>query len=932
MRVSLGIRLGFWLALLGAVFTALTGYYVYDRSRELLIKSSQERLLTATQVLAQHFSNSLRDISADVSFVASLPMVQRMADETAVSPLLPDQKKRLAHIFSGLIRAHSDYSEIRLIGAANYGRELVRVDEFGKGHTNVRTITGSALQEKGYYPYFFETLRLSAGQFYVSKITLDREQGAHHGYGKAIIRVATPIFTKTGTSFGIVIIDVDMQDLFEQIRADIPSGLRLILTNQEGDYLIHPDPAKTFGFDRGRQFLVQDDLPEMKPIVEGGVTQTMLKIGSGIGFGPASLAAFERIPFGASSEKRYVILGLYTPQDNVLAKSEALGVSVIQFAVLFIVLAILAALFLGRLLAKPLNSMARAIHQHELGEHLDVLPVERGDEVGDLARSFRAMIARINEQMREIKATEATLQMQIDRMPIGLIVWDRDFCVRTWNPAATKVFGFTEAEALGKHPYELIVPQNTKPHVEELWRRLLNGDLTAYSINENITRDDRKIVCEWTNTPMVNDDGTITSVLSMVQDITERTKAQAELQHAKEQAEEASRAKSMFLSNMSHEIRTPMNTIVGMTQLALRNEHDPKQIDYLNKVIQSSEHLLGIIDDILDFSKIEAGKLTLEKSDFNLDQVWQTLRYLAAWRANEKGIKLRFDVESDIPHNLCGDLLRLNQVLLNYVNNAIKFTKQGEIVVRARMLEENDSNIILHFEVQDTGIGISQEQRASLYQPFQQGDSSTSRIHGGTGLGLIISKRLVELMGGETGFESEPGVGSTFWLTVRMDTSATHSAVNKENEKKENAELAAMAALRGKRILVAEDHPFNQIVVKEFLENSGATVSTACNGEEALELLRSENFDCVLMDIQMPVMDGLEATRQIRADPTLAEIPILALTANAYSEDRERCMAAGMNDFISKPIKADDFYQTIANCLSNTPPVNPAAFHGATQE
>jgi two-component system sensor histidine kinase/response regulator len=422
------------------------------------------------------------------------------------------------------------------------------------------------------------------------------------------------------------------------------------------------------------------------------------------------------------------------------------------------------------------------------------------------------------------------------------------------------------------------------------------------------------------------------SVLSMVQDITERTKAQEELQLAKEQAEEASRAKSMFLSNMSHEIRTPMNTIVGMTQLALRNEHDPKQIDYLNKVIQSSEHLLGIIDDILDFSKIEAGKLTLEKSDFNLDQVWQTLRYLAAWRANEKGIKLRFDVESDIPHNLCGDLLRLNQVLLNYVNNAIKFTKQGEIVVRARKLEENANSILLRFEVQDTGIGISQEQKASLYQPFQQVDSSTSRIHGGTGLGLIISKRLVELMGGETGFESELGVGSTFWLTVRMDKSTTQSVASEESEKKENTELAAMAALRGKRILVAEDHPFNQIVVKEFLENSGAIVSTASNGEEALGLLRRENFDCVLMDVQMPVMDGLEATRQIRADSALAGIPILALTANAYSEDRERCLAAGMNDFISKPIKADDFYQIIARCLSNTSSSSPAAFPDATQE
>lgn len=932
MRINLGIRLGFWLALLGAVFTALTGYYVYDRSRELLIKSSQEKLLAATQVLAQHFSESIEDIYEDVGFIASLPMVQQMADEAVNSPRLPEQKRRLASIFSGLIRTHDDYSEIRLIGAAHYGRELVRVDQFGKGKAKVKIISGDALQEKGYYPYFFETLHLSAGQYYASKIALNEELGAHHGYGKAIIRIATPIHTKTGTPFGVIIIDVDMQDLFDEIRADIPADLRLILTNQEGDYLIHPDPEKTFGFDRGRQFLVQDDLPEMKPIVEGGVSQTMLKIGSGKGFGPDSLAAFERIPFGAPSEKRYAILGLYTSQDNVLAKSETLGMGVIQFAILFIILAVLAALLLGRMLAKPLNSMAHAVRRHELGHHLEMLPVERDDEVGDLARSFKAMIARINEQMLEIKATEATLQMQIDRMPIGFVVWDRDFCVRTWNPAAASVFGFTEAEALGKHPYELIVPQSEKAHVEETWRRLLKGDLTAYSINENITRDGRRIVCEWTNTPMTNADGTVTSVLSMVQDITERTKTQEMMRLAKEQAEEANRAKSMFLSNMSHEIRTPMNTIIGMVQLALRNEHDPKQLDYLNKIFQSGEHLLGIIDDILDFSKIEAGKLSMVKEDFNLDQSWKMLRNLTAWKAAQKGIELRFEMAANIPQRLQGDMLRLNQILLNYVNNAIKFTMQGEIVVCAKMLEENESSVLLRFEVQDTGIGIPEEQRAGLYQPFQQGDSSTSRNYGGTGLGLIISKRLAELMGGETGFESEPGLGSIFWLVVRLDKSAAKSVPSDDNPEQQDTKYPVRAVLRDKRILVAEDHPFNQVMVKEFLETAGAIVSVANSGEEALELLRREHFDCVLMDVQMPTMDGLEATRRIRVDPALAEMPVLALTANVYKEDRERCLAAGMNDFISKPIKAENFYLTIEKWLSSEASSSSAMPSSATPE
>jgi signal transduction histidine kinase/ActR/RegA family two-component response regulator len=483
---------------------------------------------------------------------------------------------------------------------------------------------------------------------------------------------------------------------------------------------------------------------------------------------------------------------------------------------------------------------------------------------------------------------------------------------------------------IGKNPRILQSGRTPAETYITLWDALTHGRPWKGELH-NRKKDGSEYVEFAVITPLRQPDGTISHYVAVKDDITEKKRLGIELDghrhhleklveqrtkelvEARAHAEAANIAKSAFLANMSHEIRTPMNGIVGMANILRREGVTPKQSQRLNTIDTSAQHLLSVINNILDLSKIEAGKLELEEAPVAIDSLLANVSSILSERAKAKGIHLLIE-SGHLPGNLVGDAARLQQAVLNYAANAIKFTETGTVTLRALKQEETSEDVVMRFEVTDTGIGIAPEAMSRLFSTFEQADNSMTRKYGGTGLGLAITRRLAKLMGGEAEAASTPGVGSTFWFTVKLKRGA--ALVKTPAATEADAETLIRQRYAGRRILVVDDEPINREVALMQLEAVDLVVDSAEDGAEAITLAQEKAYAAIFMDMQMPKVNGVEATQQIRQLPGYHQTPIIAMTANAFAEDKAECLAAGMNDFLIKPYNPDQLFVILLRALS----------------
>jgi PAS domain S-box-containing protein len=512
----------------------------------------------------------------------------------------------------------------------------------------------------------------------------------------------------------------------------------------------------------------------------------------------------------------------------------------------------------------------------------------------------------VNNLRRTLEATGDGIFAYDGNDPSGKLLFANDRFFQIWNIPPEQAASTGRAEIIA-------AARRLFPDPEAGVRRIQDILALAEIHEDKVPLNDGRVLFR-RSIPLL--EGSQVSRVWSFRDITAEERAKAELIASRDEAQRANAAKSEFLSRMSHELRTPMHAIMGMMSLARRRMQDAKGLEQLDKAKAAADHLLSVINDILDISKIEAGRLELEQVDFQLADVLRNLHNLVASKAAEKGLALTIEHDPSLDEQwLRGDPLRLGQILLNLAGNAIKFSERGKIVVRVLAIDADGDGRRLRFEVIDQGIGVAAEIQQRLFLAFEQADGSMTRKFGGTGLGLAISKRLVHMMDGDIGVDSVPGVGSSFWFSIRLARSlaATRTASAQAPAASVAAELRQRFA--GSRILLAEDDPVGREVALAMLHDAGLAVDAADDGDQALQLARTRAYDLILMDMRMPNMNGIEAAGAIRADSLNRDTAIVALTANAFEEDRRACLAAGMNDHIGKPVTADALFAMLLRWL-----------------
>lgn len=927
-RFGIAGKIALWAAVFGAATALGVGALMYQSSYEAVREMDELATAEALERATVRLLASMDRLRQDTVILSTMPPIQglvRSDKNGGIDPLDGSTEQlweeRLADIFATFLNARPEYFQIRFVSAAGEGIEIVRVD---KGNEGTQRTPDDLLQPKSRRPYFKKARELAQGQVFLSEVDLNREHGHLEIPHRPTIRAATPVFSdESGEVFGMIVINANAQAYFSRIAAVLQSGQSLVVANTAGDYLYHSDRAKTFGFDLGERYLVQDEFPALSDVKDPAFTGVVT------GREGAEHLYLKRVALDQGQPGRFLSIGVISADRPLGNQIGADSAWIIIAAVTFILGGTLLAVIGSRVLTRSLKEVTAAATSLGRGQRdVDLSHIRnRKDETGDLAKAFGAMADEISVREAEMRTQAdalATSNNQLTQLNTqlssvmetaldGLIVIDEAGIVQSFNPSAESMFGYKKEEVIGENVRMLMPEPYHAEHDGYIRNYVETGNSKIIGIGREVSarrKDGSVFPIELGISPMRVGEKRL--FLGMTSDLSrkkaiERQKEERfiaklqqsnkELTEARAEAEEATAAKSDFLANMTHELRTPLNSIVGFAGLLAKSSKlNDKDRRFANIIDGSSQSLLALVNDILDFSSLEAGAVALHPVAFSLPKLVGDVAASVSLMADERGLTIKVEKGNTVSEAHFGDPVRLHQVLLNLVNNALKFTSKGGITIAVSAAEHSDSVQHLRVEVRDTGIGIPPDKVQTIFQRFAQADKTIHSRFGGTGLGLAISKRLVQLMGGKIGIESAQGKGTTVWIDVDLPSMAAEALAD------DGSDDALASKTASKRILVVDDVDLNRDLVMALLAPHGHTVTEAEGGAAAVEAVKSADYDIVLMDVQMPGMNGLEATRAIRSIEGCETLPIVAMTAQALTSQWEACREAGMTAHLPKPI------------------------------
>ena len=885
LRISLAFA-GFACLLLGGV-----GVLSYSSGRSVLESAAISELLFAAIGKEAHINEWRRNLISDIETLAASPTVKNTTAEYVATAIDPQAKQ---HAHDRLLGEMLPRTQIK------YGRNLIlAIADINTGRLIAATdplIEGKSVDKDPYY-------KAGAIKSFVQTPFISDY------LNRPAIAIGTPIFDSSGTVQGVLLAWIDLFELnnIVQQRTGRHQTDDAFLVNTNHQFVTQPRFRK--------QAAVLSTAVRTEAIDRALSGNSGVLVANNYNDSPA-IIVYRWLP-----DHNLALICLIS-QDEALALAKEFRFAMLVTSVLLLLVASGLSIVLARTVVRPIRTLQEGVSRFGQGEFTLRLPVTSDNELGQLAREFNNMAASINQKGRELQQNASqlelrvqertrTLKRQADLLELAhdaIIVRRSDGTIDYWNHGAKEVYGWPHNEARGRTIHDLLKTQFPVPQ-DEFDRDLLRagrweGELT------HTRRDGRSIVVASRQAVRYDDKGKAVAILEINSDITDRKFIENQLTRAKEDAEAATNAKSSFLANMSHEIRTPMNGIIGLTNLVLKTPLSERQSDYLGMIKGSADSLLRLLNDILDFSKMEARKLELDLAEFDLRKIISTTLKSFSASANEKKIELIHHVMPDVPILVEGDSGRLTQILVNLTGNALKFTKEGEVVLRVTQTSGDAESVMLQFSVSDSGIGIAKEKQATIFNAFAQADSSTTREYGGTGLGLAIVAQLVELMQGKIWLESSPGKGTTFHFTVRLMRSMLATQAP--------ALLApAFSKLEKLPILVVDDNRTHRMILAEVLSGWSMHPMLAADGVQALQLLKEHAsaqhpFALVLLDAQMPKASGFDIAEAIKNTTDVATVTIMMLPASELDDDTERCRRVGVDHFIHKPIVQAELLATIA--------------------